>query len=332
VTVAYVRLQGWKNPEGDDFFARQRATAAAPGPKRAENFYKMTQNIGKELQASSKAFTVPELGQGHPRVLDIGTAPGGFLYTAMRCNPQASAVAYSLPVQDGGYEVLFPGTPNVEIKYIDVTMLAEDMGVGEIPAHHPDCANFLPKEFIEDSVFDVVVCGAGALRTHNRAAYREHRESTRLTATQLVLGLEHVIPGGTMVVLLHKPERINTAEILHLFSHFSTVMLFKPMQSHATRSSFYMVASNIQSKHPKAIEAVEGWKRAWKVATFGSDEDRAMEAQRESSTVIQLLDVFGPDLIGMARNIWKIQVRALRKAPFIAGPSRIARSSLKDRW
>ena len=281
----------------------------------------MTQNIGKELQASSKAFTVPELRQGHPRVLDIGTAPGGFLYTAMRCNPQASAVV-----------VLFPGTPNVEIEYMDVTMLAEDMGVGEIPADHPDCANFLPKEFSEDSVFDVVVCGAGALRTHNRADYREHRESTGLTATQLVRGLEHVIPGGTMVALLHKPERMSTAEILHLFSHFSTVMLFKPVQSHATRSSFYMVASNIQSKHPRAIEAVEGWKRAWKVATFGSDEDRAMEAQRESSTVIQLLDVFGPDLIGMARNIWKIQARALRKASFIAGPSRIAHSSLKDRW
>jgi hypothetical protein len=127
-----------------------------------------------------------------------------------------------------------------------------------------------------------------------------------------------------MVVLLHKPEWMSTAEILHLFSHFSTVKLFKPVQSHARRSSFYMVASNIQSKHPKAIEAVEGWKRAWKVATFGSDEDRAMEAHRESSTVVQLLDVFGPDLIRMARNIWEVQARALAKAPFIAGP--------KDRW
>ena len=68
MTVAYVRLQGWNNPEGDDFFARQRATAADPGPKRAKNFYKMTQNIGKELQASSKAFTVPELRQDHTRV------------------------------------------------------------------------------------------------------------------------------------------------------------------------------------------------------------------------------------------------------------------------
>jgi 23S rRNA U2552 (ribose-2'-O)-methylase RlmE/FtsJ len=332
VTVAYLRLQGWNNPEGDNFFAKQRATADAPGLKGAKKFYTMTQNIGKELQASSKAFTVPELRQGHPRVLDIGTAPGGFLYTAMNCNPHASAIAYSLPVEDGGYEVLFPGTPNVEIKYMDVTMLAEDMCAGEIPADHPDCGNFLPKEFSEDSVFDVVVCGAGALRTHSRAAYWEHGENTRLTATQLVLGLEHVMPGGTMVVLLHKPEWMNTAEILHLFSHFSSVKLFKPVKSHAKRSSFYMVASKIQSKHPKAVEAVEGWKRAWKVATFGSDEDRAMEAHRESSKAVQLLDVFGPDLIRMARSIWDIQARALAKAPFITRPSKIARSSPKGRW
>lgn len=330
--VAYLRPKGWNNPEGDNFFARQRAAADAPGVGGANKFYRMTQNIGKELQASTEAFNISELRQGHPRFLDIGTAPGGFLFTAMHCNPHASAVAYSLPVEDGGYAVLFPGTPSVEIKYMDVTMLAEDMGAGDIPADHPDRGNFLPKEFSEDSVFDVVVCGAGVLQTHSRAAYREHGERIRLTATQLVLGLEHVTPGGTMIVLLHKPEEMNTAEILHLFSRFSTVELFKPKQSHAKRSSFYMIASNLQPEHPKAVEAVEGWRRAWKVATFGSDDDRAKEAHRERSTAVQLLDDFGPDLIRMGRRIWGIQARALAKAPFIAGQSGIARSRAKGCW
>jgi hypothetical protein len=145
VAVAYPRLQGWNNPKGDNFFARQRAAANAPGVKGANKFYTMTQNIGKELQASTKAFTVPELRQGHPRFLDIGTAPGGFLYTAMHCNSHASAVAYSLPVEDSGYEVLFPGTPNVEIKYMDVTMLAEDMGAGDISQTTQIVATFFPR-------------------------------------------------------------------------------------------------------------------------------------------------------------------------------------------
>jgi hypothetical protein len=39
-----------------------------------------------------------------------------------------------------------------------------------------------------------------------------------------------------MIVLLHKPEGMNTAEILHVFSQFSTVKLFKPEQSHAKRT------------------------------------------------------------------------------------------------
>jgi hypothetical protein len=149
---------------------------------------------------------------------------------------------------------------------------------------------------------------------------------------QLVLGLEHVIAGSTMIVLLHKPEEMNTAKILQSFSHFSSVKLLKPVQSHAKQSSFYMIASNLQPNHLKAVEAVESWKHAWKVATFGTDEDRANEAHRECSAAVQLLNDFSPDLIRMGQRIWDIQARALAKAPFIARPSGIARSRAKDRW
>jgi hypothetical protein len=63
----------------------------------------------------------------------------------MHCNSHASAVAYSLPVEDSRYEVLFPGTPNVAIKYTDVTMLAKDMGAGDIPQTTQIVANFFPR-------------------------------------------------------------------------------------------------------------------------------------------------------------------------------------------
>jgi len=86
VAIAYSRIKGWSNPEGDDFFARQRAAADAPGLEGARKFYVMTQNIGIELQAYTQAFTVSALRQNNPHFLDTGAAPGRFLYTAMHCN------------------------------------------------------------------------------------------------------------------------------------------------------------------------------------------------------------------------------------------------------
>jgi hypothetical protein len=56
--------------------------------------------------------------------------------------------------------------------------------------------------------------------------------------TQLALGLEHLNPGGTMIVSLHKPEKPETAELLRQFHCFSSVQLFKPPKAHANRSSF----------------------------------------------------------------------------------------------
>jgi hypothetical protein len=87
----------------------------------------------------SRATTGPSAFPGHRYSTRM------FLYTAMHCNSHASAVAYSLPVEDSGYEVLFPGTPNVEIKYMDVTMLAEDMGAGDISQTTQIVATFFPR-------------------------------------------------------------------------------------------------------------------------------------------------------------------------------------------
>lgn len=115
-----------------------------------------------------------------------------------------------------------------------------------IPKDHPDQLNFLPKGFGDGRLFDTVICDGQVLRTHTRASYRENREARRLTVTQLALGLENIKPGGTMIVLLHKVEAMDTVELLYQLNRFSTVRLFKPATSHAKRSSFYMVASDIQ--------------------------------------------------------------------------------------
>lgn len=164
-------------------------------------------------------------------------APGGFLSAAMERSHGATAIAYSLPVEAGGYEVLLPQAPSIDVKMLDITMLAADMDAGDLSEGHPDLKNFLPRQYNRFWGFDVVSCGGVVVRNHPRAAYRVLGKTHRLSATQLDLALGHLRQCGTMVVLLHKPEVPGTIEILRLFAQSSSIQLFKSTRAHVKRSA-----------------------------------------------------------------------------------------------
>jgi hypothetical protein len=163
-------------------------------------------------------------------------------------------------VEDRGHEILLPGHHSIKVNLLDITMLAADLGLDNILKVRPERTNFLQKEFADGRVLDIVVCDGQVFWNHQRAAYRERRGAQRLNVTQLALGLKHVKPGGTIIILLHKREAVDTVELLCQFSRFSSVPLFKPAKCHAKRSSFYMVASDIQTEHPEVITAIQSWK------------------------------------------------------------------------
>jgi hypothetical protein len=156
-------------------------------------------------------------------------------------------------------------------------------------------------------------------RKHDLAAYREHREARRLITTQLALSLEHLKPFGTMIVLINKveTEQPGILEIVHQFHKFSSVQLFKPTKGHADRSSFYMVATDIQTDHAEAAKAVEEWKRTWKIATFGSEDEFSDHIRRSSVWANKILENFGPVLIEKSRAVWETQIRGLKEAPYM---------------
>jgi 23S rRNA U2552 (ribose-2'-O)-methylase RlmE/FtsJ len=283
----------------------------------AQIFYEMMKEIGQEMHRSTCALAISKMGANSPTILDMCMAPGGFLATTLNINPGARAVGFSLPVSQGGHKALLPRDPNVTLKFLDITMLAADMGVIGIPAEHPEAKNLLSQQFDPGQLFDLVLCDGQVLRTHVRAAHREMREARRLSVTQLAIGLGRVKIGGTMVVLLHKVEATDTVSLLYRFNKFSSVKLFKPTRHHAKRSSFYMIATNIQSQHSEAVLAVERWKRLWKVATFGTDVEYEEELRTECLDAEEVLGEFGRELVRLGREIWGIQAKALEKAPFI---------------
>lgn len=285
---------------------------------------KMMKNITKEMQRATEAFTIKSQMEPH-RILDLCMAPGTYLNEALDRYPTAHAVAFTLPPEQGGLVPIVRESETVKVHMLDITMLAADMGLipGEIDPSHPDATSFIHSRYLDDGhAFDLAICDGAIRRTHERATYRFHRESHRLLLTQLALGLEHLRPGGTMIVLLHKVERLSTIRLLRAFHSFANVVLFKPKSGHATRSSFYMIASNVRSSDQEAVKAVQEWKRDWKVSTLGTDEewweDYARVVGFGELGIEGVLDKFGPTLVKLGQRVWKTQADALKGASFMS--------------
>jgi 23S rRNA U2552 (ribose-2'-O)-methylase RlmE/FtsJ len=285
----------------------------------------MTCEIGEEMQLFRPVLSVPfTFDKYGPSALDICMAPGGFTQSILNRNPAVQAKGISLPISAGGYEVMVPDwarKPNLEIEFLDVTMIASEMGVREeeIPTDHPDVANFYHHRPFITSRFDLVICGGAMLRGHKRQPYRDSTEALRLRASQLVLALQRIKRGGTLILLMHKAEHWMTIDVLRIFHKFSVVRLFKPKKKHAIRSSFYMIATDVQPQNPAAVDAVAEWKRQWRIATFGTREeteelDKNMGGSEE--VVREVLHSFGDKLIKLARPVWKIQAMGLERVPF----------------
>ena len=322
--------QGWNIQDGDKYFATQRRNADHANEQTIKFFYELMKGIARDMYLhTAQALRItrrPSEKSGPLRILDMCAAPGGFLETALDINPTALGTAFSLPESKGGHRFLLrPRDPPVTTKFLDLTMLAEDMGVDPetIPADHPDAGNFLPRQFSPDEqLFDLVFADGQVLRTHERAEYRENRESRRLTLTQLVLGLEHMQPRGTIVVLLHKMDTWDSLKLLYTFDQFSRVRLFKPKRAHAKRSSFYMVATEVRSRAPEALAAIEQWRAIWRTATFGTDDEYAAALHVSSPEVEAVLEKFGTRYARLGKPIWDIQAKALEKAPFMRAQPR----------
>lgn len=252
-------------------------------------------------------------------------APGGFLKAAMERDPEIQVTAFTLPDTVGGHEILLDAhlREKINLRMLDVTMLSEDMGVSPTNisyhyAQHIDRRNFLPQQLPHDLKVDLVLCDGQVLRTHSRAAYREPVEATRLISVQLALGLEHLRPGGTMLIMQHRFELWDSLTLLHTLSKFSDdVRVHKPSKAHSKRSSYYVVAKNVQSQSLAAKEAIGRWKNTWRIATFGTPEEIRKVRTPSVEKVDELLEEFGTTLVRLGVPVWRTQAEALSKAPFI---------------
>jgi hypothetical protein len=132
---------------------------------KAQAFYDMIKQITEEMQAKTSALTPGDLGIQPFQVLDLCMAPGGFTWGTLEYNPDAIAYGITIPPEIGGYKTWF--TLSAEhVKYMDITMLASEFGIGTIPTSHPDHSLFLaerPSLINDSSSFSVAVQFLGVM-------------------------------------------------------------------------------------------------------------------------------------------------------------------------
>lgn len=278
-----------------------------------------------------------------PECLDICMAPGGYSSSVLQYSPHSHVSGITLPHVAGGHQLLIPyghQDPRVDVHFADITMLAAEYGVADIPDGHPDISNFSNERPWASKSFDLVFCDGQVLRTHapHIASYREKCEAGRLTCSQLILAMQRIKAGGTLIILLHKVEMWDTVRLLSIFDKISQIELFKPVKSHQIRSSVYLIAKNVQSHQPEAAAAIDEWKAAWKNATFPScaneedgDQPDLLETRVPNDEVLNLLASFGERLIELGEPIWRIQIDALKRASWLKyKKARIPRKSAQQ--
>ncbi|KAJ1332041.1 FtsJ-like methyltransferase [Microdochium nivale] len=326
-----LKMEGHNSSAATSFFKRQRLEADTSNDGTSEKtalvFFDMMKRVGRELRDSTGAFAIKEPKkkswderEKNGIVLDFCLAPGGFVVAAVEGRNWLHTVGFTLPCDQGGHKIMLPKwlKKQADIRELDITMLAEDMGfIATIPPDHPDVFRFLPRQLDPSLLVDLAICDGQVLRNQEREPYREPVEAIRLTSVQLALGLSHLRPGGNMLVLLHRIDSWKSIALLHTFSKFADVQVYKPQASHRKRSSFYLVAKNVRSDSADARQAVEKWKSYWRAATFGAAEDLQGLRGATPDEVEAVLEEFGEELIRLAYPVWQLQANALSDAPWM---------------
>ncbi len=322
-------MQGWRNEEGDAFFKNQRQRADTADAATKAIFFQLMHSIGSEMDRATSAITITMPTKDRlytPAILDLCMAPGGFSDFALGRNRTASLRGISLPPSKGGHDLLIPNweaDPRIQVSFCDITMLAVEMGtdLSAIPAGHPDATAFSSDRPFQGQEFDLIFCDGQVLRTHERHSYRKTCEASRLISSQLVLALQRIRDGGTLIILLHKADSWKSILLMHTFASFADIQLFKPCTAHRTRSSFYLVAQKVRPGCIAALDAIAAWKEQWTTATFGmqAEGDAEALANPPKDKVAAVLSEFGTKLVQLGQPVFAIQAEALRRAPYVRG-------------
>ncbi|KAM0795671.1 hypothetical protein BDR22DRAFT_825810 [Usnea florida] len=319
-----VKLQSdvWNDPQAAAYFKGLRKKVDNPRKEDQLAFFLLMVKIGDEIDAASGGGL--SLQNSHAQVLDLGMAPGGFTRSVQKRNQHAYVCAFTLPPELGGHEIIHYEDPRVNRMFGDITMLHQELRITDLPKDHPEFSKLDDSLLWSGKTFDLIFCDGQALRTHQPyiAEHRRQVEATRLTVSQLILAMQRIKSGGTLIVTLHKFGTYDTIKIVSIFDRAAKIQVFKPVSAHTKNGTFYLIAKEVQPGHPEVVAALKEWKRIWKALTFPVIDETKNEDTKEpfnepglAEEVLGLLDRFADRVIELGEPIWQIQKEALATPP-----------------
>ncbi|KAJ5491105.1 hypothetical protein N7539_002672 [Penicillium diatomitis] len=285
------------DPAADEHFKRLKESIMKVSQDKQLGFFKMGARICSEMQQKEDIIPRPQRTV-QLKAFDICMAPGAFSHVILNVNRFAEIRALTLPKQDGGHELLLPNWQTdrrFKVHFLDVTMLPAAMGFPDlIPTDHPQAVKFSNEFHYKNETFDIVFCDGAVLHTHDRGQ-ETPGEAVRLSSAQLVLGLQNLKSAGTF--------------------KFARVSLFKPTVSHRNRSSFYLIAKNVETTSPEAKKFLRSHRLKWLRKTVESFDLKMpdIEPQEEEEPMESIISAIGDELIRLAEPLWKIQILAMKQ-------------------
>ncbi|KAJ7581527.1 hypothetical protein C8J56DRAFT_267420 [Mycena floridula] len=286
------------------YSAHQRKQSDDPSPELQLAWYRSMKLVLKEIDEEIKVVPF----KARITFLDVGCCPGGFSSYILSKNPSSIGLGISLPVEDGGHSFLLDEhlQYRFELHWSDITQYQ----LGPSP-YNSNKLRALP---FASASFDLVLLDGHPLRQGGKR-YSPYK-SDILLISQLIIGLQAVSWGGTVVIKLARPERPLTARILYLFDKLSlSLATWKPICMHATRDTFYAVAKGFGygREGQRRMQLLAEMRGLWSKLTYSKHIHGLLDG--DLNFIVDDLDLqyaYGERLQQLSQHIWIAQAASLK--------------------
>ena len=224
----------------------------------------------------------------------------------------------SLEQENGGYGLAIPSPQRArfEIHWGDLTYLAicyprsRRLPPGKVALSQTP---FIPRGF-------QLVFLDGQHRRPQESDSTHPWDIDRLLIAQLIIALQSLDCGGTLIVKLSQLESATTARLVYMLDKISTsIVVFKPYV-HATRGSFYAVAKGVGRglEWEKKASYLKNLKKVWWKLTYdGLNTEGRWLIEEDLNFIAKFETLEGAyleRLINLGRGAWRARSNALRRA------------------
>ncbi|KAF9557365.1 hypothetical protein CPC08DRAFT_725113 [Agrocybe pediades] len=291
---------------GNELIIRFLYNLNGPGACVSENRSRIIWGLirtAHQSVADHQGLKYRAIPRGKLYFLDLGCSPGGFSSYILGKNRRSIGCGISLPVAEGGHE--FCLEDRLRSRY---TLFSANITYYALaPAAMNDARFFpLPAE-VGSREFDLVLLDGHQLRTQ---VGRLPWDRDRLLVSQIIIALQSVKAGGTIIIKLPMPHKVISAKIVYMFRLISGIV---------QRGTFYLVAREVGGKEEAGLNQatfLRALRRLWTELTFGGEngEGRFLKAKDLDFMVTTdaLIEEHVDWLVGFGKPLWEVQEEFLR--------------------